>query len=95
MTSATPATVVLGGQEHTPPQAWVTAGQTQVSRQAPFRRVPLTMPRAQEYFWSSGWQQGERAAAADRAAGRRVRFDSDDPTDAADALDAPDEPDAS
>jgi hypothetical protein len=52
------------------------------------------MPRAQEYYWQLGWQQGEREAVADLAAGARGRFDSDDPEDAARWLDAQDTADA-
>ena len=45
------------------------------------RRVPLTMPSTQEYYWHFSWQQGEREFQAERAAGDTVRFDSDHPED--------------
>lgn len=58
------------------------------------RSVPFVIPSEQEYFWRFEWQQGERAASADLKAGRRHRFDSDDPTDAARWLDAQNDADS-
>lgn len=63
------------------------AGQTRATAQFD-RQVPFVIPTEQEYFWRFEWQEGERAAAADLKAGRRRRFDTDDPTDAARWLDA-------
>lgn len=92
MTSAT--TVALIEQHPTASRMSLASGQTQISAQFAGRgRVPLTMPRAQEYYWQNGWQQGERQALADLGAGTRVRFDSEDPEDAARWLDAPDDAD--
>lgn len=42
------------------------------------------VPVDQAWFWTPEWQEGEREAAADIAAGRVERFDSDD--DLLDAL---------
>jgi hypothetical protein len=85
---------ILLAQSYTAADMRVIAEQTHASDWFDARRVPLTMSRAQEYFWGAAWQQGERAALADLEAGRRVRFASDDPEDAARGLDAPDGPNA-
>ena len=86
-------TVIVVAAEPTTPRVAVLPDQTQstASRFAPGQRVPLTLSRAQVYYWQHEWQQGERAALADLAAGRRNHFDSDDPEDAARWLAGPDD----
>ncbi len=49
--------------------------------------IPFTIPKEQEYYWHRSWQGDERAALAEREAGKTFRFDSDDPEDAARFLD--------
>jgi hypothetical protein len=44
------------------------------------RQLPVSVPRAQLYYWSRLWQRGEERALRDLQAGRSRRFD--DPTDA-------------
>jgi hypothetical protein len=38
------------------------------------RAIPPLTDKSQAYFWSRAWQEGERAAEADIAAGRVRRF---------------------
>jgi len=94
MTSAT-AIVIPSETPHTALPARVSPNQTHASgvRAEVQRRVPLTMPRSQEYYWRSVWQQAERANLAELAAGHRVTFDSDDPEDIIRWLHAPDDAD--
>ena len=66
-----------------------TSNATEASVDVRRRRIPLTMPKAQEYYWHFGWQHGEREALADIERGEFVRFDSDDPNDIARWLDDP------
>ena len=42
--------------------------------------LPVSVPRAQLYFWSRLWQEGEERALRDLAEGRSRRFDN--PTEA-------------
>jgi len=58
------------------------------------RRVPLTIPSAQAYFWGHKWQQAERETLAAFDAGQGIVFDTDDPQDILRWLHAPDDPDA-
>lgn len=52
------------------------------------RLVPkILVERAQAYFWSERWQQGEREAQADIESGRVRRFD--DVAEAIEFLDRP------
>lgn len=94
MTNLT-VTVVASETPHTALPERVSPGQTHASgvRAEVQRRVPLTIPRSQEYYWHSVWQQAERANLIELAAGQGIRFDSDDPQDAARWLDAPDDAD--
>jgi len=46
----------------------------------PVGAPPTVVPGSQSYFWTSKWQEGERAADRDIAAGEVLSFD--DPTDA-------------
>ncbi|MGH2917355.1 MAG: hypothetical protein ACRDLS_01970 [Solirubrobacteraceae bacterium] len=97
MTSQTAtATIIASETPHTALPARVSPAQTHASgvHADVQRRVPLTMPRSQEYYWRSVWQQAERANLAELAAGQGIRFDSGDPEDAARWLDAPDDTDA-
>ena len=41
----------------------------------------LGLFNGQAYYWTREWQAGEREAAAERAAGRSLIFDSRDPND--------------
>lgn len=50
------------------------------SNDTPERRVPFSIPEDERYFWSSEWQDAERAASRDIAEGRIHRFA--DPKDA-------------
>ena len=43
----------------------------------------ITVDRSQAYFWSQRWQEGEKEAEADIAAGRTERFENIDDTLAA------------
>ena len=70
---------LLEGTTSTPHQFVV--GATSGTVEGRRRRVPLTMPRAQAYYWRYKWQDGERAALVELDAGEVVRFDSDDPED--------------
>lgn len=92
----TTAIVIATETPHTAFPTRITPEQTSASGvdSSARRRVPLTMPRAQQYYWGSVWQTTERANLAEMAAGRGVRFDSGDPADAAQWLDAPDDTDA-
>jgi len=49
------------------------------------------MPSAQEYYWRSRWQKGERETLATIEDGDAVVFDSDDPEDVVRWLHEPDE----
>jgi hypothetical protein len=68
----------------------VSAGAVE-SSERPDRRVPLTIPTAQEYYWHFAWQAGERQALSDIDAGDVVRFDGDDPDDISRWLNEPDD----
>ncbi|MGI8439250.1 MAG: hypothetical protein ACR2NV_03455 [Thermoleophilaceae bacterium] len=57
----------------------VSLESTEYAGSHPERRVPLTIPSAQEYYWHFSWQQGEREAVADLEAGRSTSFDGNDP----------------
>ncbi len=37
---------------------------------------PLVIPDSQEYYWTAEWQDGEREALAEIAAGQSKKFDS-------------------
>lgn len=63
---------------------------TETSRQLRERRIPLTIPSDQEYYWHYEWQQGEREALAAMDAGDSIVFDSDDPEDVVRWLQEPD-----
>ena len=69
----------------------VSANAVEANRAMRERRIPLTIPSAQEYYWHYEWQQGEREASAEREAGDIVRFDSDDPEDIVRWLREPDD----
>jgi hypothetical protein len=47
------------------------------SRDGERPRIPLSMPRAQTYYWTAAWLQAEAESLADYAAGEYV--ESDDP----------------
>ncbi len=51
------------------------------------QQVPFFMPRSQVYYWSSAWQEGERASSAELRRGEAPTFDS--PEDALRWLDEP------
>lgn len=53
----------------------------------PYQRVPFFMPRAQVYYWSSSWQEGERESLAELRRGETRTFDN--PEDALRWLDEP------
>jgi hypothetical protein len=52
-----------------------------------YRSVPFFMPRAQVYYWSSAWQEGERESSAELRRGEAPTFDN--PEDALRWLDEP------
>jgi len=58
------------------------------------RRIPLTIPSSEEFFWRFDWQQGERDTLAELEAGNAIIFDSEDPEDIVRWLHEPDESDA-
>lgn len=66
----------------------ITEGHPQ---QAGEPRVPLTMPRAQQYYWLEGWQRDEQETLEGLGAGEYEDFDGDDPEDAARWLREPDD----
>jgi hypothetical protein len=72
------------------PEATAATGAASRGRR---RRVPLTMPSDQTYYWSQAWQEQECEALEDLDAGRFARFDSEDPTDAVRWLNEPDDED--
>ncbi len=53
------------------------------SQPVEIRRIPSSMPRAQQYYWLSVWQRDERETLDGLEAGDYEEFDSDDPEDAA------------
>lgn len=93
--TTTTTTVIVSETPHTALAVRVISDQTHASgvRSQSQRRVPLTMPRSQEYYWHSRWQKDERANLTDLVAGHSIRFDSDDPEDAAHWLDSSDDAD--
>jgi len=42
-------------------------------------RIPLFLPRDELFFWTHGWQEGERESAVEREAGNLRTFE--DPKD--------------
>ena len=55
-------------------------------------RIPLTMPSAQVYYWSSTWQRAEKESLADYDAGKYI--ESSDPEEIIRWLDAPEDTEA-
>lgn len=42
----------------------------------PSRRIPISIPKDQLYFWTATWQASEARADADFAAGRSTEYDN-------------------
>lgn len=58
-----------------------------VPADGPQWQVPFFMPRAQVYYWSTAWQEGERQSSAELRRGEAPTFDT--PKDALRWLDEP------
>jgi hypothetical protein len=48
-----------------------------------FFKIPFSMPRQQQYYWSTFWQESERGALVELGSKDFVEFSGDDPTDVA------------
>lgn len=49
-------------------------GASNIRPEAVPRDMPLAIPRSQLYFWTAGWQEGEREALGERARGESRFF---------------------
>lgn len=52
--------------------------EAEVQDEAIVLRPKKLVDASQAWFWTSGWQRGEREASAEIAAGRTTRYDSDE-----------------
>ncbi len=78
-------TILLGATEATANRMKLVPESITASRESrdAVIRVPLIMPKGQEFYWHFRWQRDERETLADTES---VIFDSDDPEDAANWL---------
>ena len=94
MTTTMPVQDLTASIEQSRIRVRLSVDQTDATESSSVQRVPLTIPRAQAYYWGYEWQQGERESRAELDAGHGIVFDSDDPQDIVRWLHEPDGPDS-
>jgi hypothetical protein len=76
-------TALANATQPTSTNVVVLPDSTSVATPSERRRIPLTIPSAQEYYWRYSWQRDERESLEGHDSGESVVFDSDDAEDAA------------